>query len=383
MHQEHLRRAEQSKLGGRKGDAKDGRKEGVDEDPLEMRPLEGMRWLMKRHGWKHARKEKKVGRATHDRRYELLERFLEDIDEEFHLQKLGNLGDKHISWYLKGLYERCESGTLARKTAANYITPLRQLLLWMDKKGMNRPISYFLPGVEDDYFTVAQECVVDKGVPDSLLDAFIARVEQLPSEGQRRVADIFRLMRVALHRMRESVRCDLHRDVLVKADSHRPPIRISEGTKGSRPREFELPNDASVNGVRLLMQKYTPGTRVGALSPSEHPDDVMQRVYDVCKLIGFTRNECGYTPHGIRHEGAHKFYEQETGERVAVKGGDPRRVDPAVELDVRFRLSRMLGHNRQNICSYYGVLHSKSKRLEKAWANALRSGQLPGPGSPS
>lgn len=356
----------------------------VVERALEMPPRDGIRELLRHMGRRHARKDKETGTATLNARYNVLINRLGELLESkpFKLQKLGNLGQHHLKAYILDLHEACEADRLARKTAANYLTPVRQLVTWMNKKGMFREISYYLPDVDDDYFSVQQECVVDKAIPWAFLDDIIARTEMLPDIRQRLIADVFRFMRATAARMEETVEADPHRDLLVLPDMESVRIYLSEGTKGGRPREFPSHNARAAEELRALLAKYELGRRIGALSPRDHPHEVKDRVYTVCQLVGFTKELCGYTPHTIRHGVAHEFYEERTGVPVAVKGGDPRRIDSELELKVRFELSSMLGHNRYNVAAYYGVLHSTSRRLHAAWENARRGGEVPGPQSP-
>ena len=149
-------------------------------------------------------------------------------------------------------------------------------------------------------------------------------------------------------------------------------LHLSRGTKTGRPRDIAY-DDFSEAGLRAAIEDVK-----GELSPGQHAawkdrslKKARHRFYYVLGCIGVTKKQAGVTFHGLRAQWAIEQFESLTGTSAPVRGGGT--IDYDRFADMRFTISRALGHNRISVTSaYYGSFFkmqaAAARRFKESWA---------------
>lgn len=126
-------------------------------------------------------------------------------------------------------------------------------------------------------------------------------------------------------------------------------LRVEFGTKGNRPRDVPITNEAQWDLINRAKAMVAPGQHLGRPGFSLKANTA--HYYRVLAKVGITRKLVGTSGHGLRHERAGNKYQAEAGVPPPVRGG----VAPDRETDRKARaaVAKLLGHNRPQISSCY------------------------------
>jgi len=128
-------------------------------------------------------------------------------------------------------------------------------------------------------------------------------------------------------------------------------LRVQRGTKGGRLRFVAIRNDDQRKALDLALQfAPRPSSHVG--HPGLSLKQSLKRFDNVMQKAGITKRQLGVTAHGLRHQFAHEFHVELTGEQAPVRGGDVC-ADPHVLKVALQEIARELGHNRPQISHAY------------------------------
>lgn len=126
-------------------------------------------------------------------------------------------------------------------------------------------------------------------------------------------------------------------------------LRLDAGTKGGRPRDVPITNEAQRALIARARALVRPGEHLGRPGFSLKANTA--HFYTMLAKVGITRKQLGVTAHGLRHEFGNDAYEQRAGTPSPVRGGTA--PDRARDREARTRVSRLLGHNRPEVASCY------------------------------
>lgn len=139
-------------------------------------------------------------------------------------------------------------------------------------------------------------------------------------------------------------------------------ITICHGTKGGRPREFEV-NDREIE--ILDFAKHFVNERTGSTIPKGYTLDQWKNRYDyVLRSHGITKNGLGITGHGLRHEKLNSMYELITGFPSPVRGG--AKPAPEVLSKARKVITEHAGHSMPSKSNAYIGSHAKMQSIVAA-----------------
>jgi integrase len=287
----------------------------------------------------HAVSRANVGSfATKANRMTMLRAIAIELKQEYRLQKLDNLKQKHVV----GLVEKWKAEGKSIATIKNRVSSLRYLandVLQKINVVPHKNADLKIDNRTNDFNT-------DKGWTPS--QDF---KKQLPENQQIHVD----LMRNLGLRYEEAAKFQPH-----EADRG-DKIAIEYGVKGGRPREIEITNDTQKETLDRA-KEYVDKHRQESVIPREMNykkfDDQTRNIYNDA---GMTKDGVG-TPHGLRHQYAQDRYEAITGWESPATLSSKERVEfrssmsqQQKEIDVRARLevSKELGHGRIDVVSNY------------------------------
>ena len=136
-------------------------------------------------------------------------------------------------------------------------------------------------------------------------------------------------------------------------------IQVHKGAKGGRFREgIEplLPPDSAWAFLEFL-KEYVGHQRGVSLIPEDMSFDQWKRHYDyICQKVGFTKKKMGVTSHSLRQEYAQASYEQTCNEIAPIA----KKCVNALSIkqqrhNAKLKVAQMLGHNRKDIATAYGL----------------------------
>jgi integrase len=139
------------------------------------------------------------------------------------------------------------------------------------------------------------------------------------------------------------------------------------GTKGGRLRR--IPIETAEQRAALDHLKQFATSKNGSTIPMTHTfAQWRNRVRWINRSIGFSKKDCGYTPHALRHAYLNDLYEKQTGQPSTVRGGTGEGLTKAAIIDARQRVANDAGHVRISISNaYLGTIvkNPESGRWEK------------------
>lgn len=272
----------------------------------------------------------------------LLKMFVDLRKGGFTLVSPYNLKQKHLQWLVQSwvLEQKLDVGSVELR-----LTHLRALTAWMGKANMVGSIDDYVERPADYKRSyIARE---DRSWEGNGVDA-LAKIREIAGTDQH-VALQLKLEAAFGLRAKESWRLRPLQDVLPSGHLH-----VVDGTKGGRPRkvpiEFTWQYDLLVEAADLAGQ--TNPAR-GTLIPLSYTQDRWRRhFYAVLEKHGITKNGCGVTAHGLRHQYFHQMYERNAGQAAAIKGGG-KVIDRQRHEEAMRKIVEAAGHSRQTKANAY------------------------------
>lgn len=272
----------------------------------------------------------------------LLKMFVDLRKGGFALVSPYNLKQKHIQWLVQSwvLEQKLDVGSVELR-----LTHLRALTAWMGKANMVGSIDDYVERPADYKRSyVARE---DRSWEGNGVDA-LAKITEIAGTDQH-VALQLRLEAAFGLRAKESWRLRPLQDVLPSGHLH-----AVDGTKGGRPRkvpiEFTWQYDLLIEVAELASQT---NPEHGTLIPRAYTQARWRRhFYAVLEKHGITKNGCGVTAHGLRHQYFHQMYERMAGQAAAIKGGG-KIVNRERHEEAMRKIVEAAGHSRQTKANAY------------------------------
>ncbi len=253
-----------------------------------------------------------------------------------------SLRQKHIQWLVQFwvMEQKLNVGTVELR-----LTHLRALASWMGKASMVGSIDDYVERPADYKRSyIARE---DRSWEGNGVDA-IAKIAEIAGS-DKHVALQLKLEAAFGLRARESWRLRPIRDVLSSGHLH-----VLDGTKGGRPRhvsiEFTWQYDLLVEAAELAAQT---NPERGTLIPATFTQEQWRRrFYAVLEKHRVTKDGCGVTAHGLRHQYFHQMYERTAGQAAAIKGGG-KVIDRERHEEAMRKIVAAAGHSRQTKANAY------------------------------
>lgn len=272
----------------------------------------------------------------------LLKMFVDLRKGGFALMTPYNLRQKHIEWLVRAwvLEKQLNVGSVELR-----LTHLRALTAWMGKANMVGSIDDYVERPADYKRSyIARE---DRSWEGNGVDA-LAKITEIAGT-DRHVALQLKLEAAFGLRAKESWRLRPLQDVLPSGHLH-----AVDGTKGGRPRkvpiEFTWQYDLLIE-VAELASHTNP--EHGTLIPRAYTLPRWRRhFYAVLEKHGITKNGCGVTAHGLRHQYFHQMYERMAGQAAAIKGGG-KVLDRQRHEEAMRKIVEAAGHSRQTKANAY------------------------------
>ncbi|CAG9180312.1 hypothetical protein LMG23992_04210 [Cupriavidus laharis] len=272
----------------------------------------------------------------------LLKMFVDLRKGGFALTTPYNLRQKHVQWLVQSWVEgqKLDVGSVELR-----LTHLRALAAWMGKTAMIGRIEDYVERPAD--YKRSYIARKDRSWEGNGIDA-LAKIEEIAGT-DRHVAMQLKLEAGFGLRAKESWCLRPVHDVLPSGHLH-----TVDGTKGGRPRkvpiEFIWQYDLLIEVAELAGQ--TNPTR-GTLIPRHYTLNQWRRhFYAVLEKHGVTKDGCGVTAHGLRHQYFHQMYERMAGQAAAIKGGG-KVIDRERHEEAMRKIVAAAGHSRQTKANAY------------------------------
>lgn len=292
---------------------------------------------------------KVVSKATQQARRDNLFKAISDIRElGFKIRNPENIRSKHIFALAEAYAKRLEEKTISDATIRNRFSHLRLFSIWIGKPGLVRETDYYFKGIKlrRRLITTESKSWTDKGI-----DPY-EKIEIIRNENPI-IAFALELQLLFGLRTKESLLFMPHIDI----DQYM--INVRHGSKGGKERSVPIETEEQWEFLEKL-KNFIP------LNESLVPKNLSyinfrRTYYRVLEKHGISKKD-GVTAHGLRHEHLNNLYEQVTGEKTPVRGGNlPKENKPLDHLG-RHRVSRRAGHSRMSIAgAYIGSSRGKPK----------------------
>ena len=334
-------------------------------------------------------RRRQISEKTRTEYYSLLIKAVDQLREQrAPIQNIGELGKTHALVLIRLWTDQ----NLNPAVVQNKISKLRCYLTWIGKDTAiptHGKMKQWLAdnGIERDFWT---KTVADKSKAwaENGVD-FQAVVEKARevcgwTAMQLELQDAFGL------RMAESI------NINPQAADLGDVLRVIDGTKGGRPRDFAFFEDMELRArQRDVLERaklWAKKNRRGVLAPDGLTiKQAKDHFYYVLKRLGITRKNLGVTSHGLRHGFAALTYEQVTGFAPPISRNAPLEVTLTTkELDrvAREQVTKAMGHFRIDVPKAYvgslpGMERSRRIRIDTwlaktdgslAFQNIMRTG---------
>ena len=275
---------------------------------------------------KLARHNRQGSFRTKERYYEAAKRFCRFLAEAYHLQKLANVSDKHLTEYILHLQE-------TGKSASTIKTDLAAIRFFHDK--ISNP-KYRLPANDELAVKLERRRFggVDRAWSHREFNRFVLLCQGL---GREDYATIAALSYYAGLRIHECFRLDT-----AAAEQALREDAVTVKGKGGKVRTVPI-NES----IRIQLRKMLAVTERGhkLFVSDDMPTDIainrlQQFILAVRPQVQDEDSQRPMTYHGLRHSFAARTYQ------ALIKGG----ISP---LDASFRVSRLLGHERPDVTNIY------------------------------
>lgn len=150
-------------------------------------------------------------------------------------------------------------------------------------------------------------------------------------------------------------------------------LHVTEGTKNGRPRtlNFKELGDSDYRAM-LDRAKAEVDPKCHAAWSKRSLKQAKQRMYDLARKVGITKNQLGVTWHGLRHQYAIDLLESMSGAVAPVRGGNFTMLDYKQLSAIRKKISQALGHSRTKITGAYygsftGLNNQHMRNFEASW----------------
>jgi integrase len=316
---------------------------------------------------RHATKPKSVSYKTQSERACSLFRCFNDLHAlGYKIRNPYCLGGRHIRVLVQdwtGAQPRARRRTLSPSMVQTELSHLRTFANWIGKPGLVLPAESYV----DDPARVTRRAAAtaDKSWPAHRVDP--DRVIEDIAVHDPWVGAQLRLARAFGLRIKEALMIQPRLAECPAGDVGDPSgfvggaLEVTRGTKGGRLRRVPIDTPAkraALDAAKALLRSDSQYLANPARSLIQNLD----RLTNVMKKFGVTRNALGVTPHGLRHEYAGDRYEALAGVSTPVRGGPP--VDPATDQQARLQVAQELGHARVQITAAYlgqsAVMRSKT-----------------------
>ena len=304
--------------------------------------------LLKSNNYNAARKTKKVGQDTQNKRASIIKGFFGDLLHlGYKIEDVRNLKVKH----LEAVFKFLEAEGQSPSTLQNKISVMRTFCGWIGKKGMVRESWKYV----DSKSSVRRSMVVKED--KSWEGNGVVLVDKLAeiAEKDKVVAIELELCLAFGLRVKEAV-------MLRPAASHQGDfLLLREGTKGDRSRIVPVTDE--VQRDVLARAKLIADKKTGFLGGrGKTLEQKKRRFYTVMESFDITLRGEGVSAHGLRHEYMQREFKRLLGIDAPVKGGDLSKIDKDEFHTASQILMEQAGHTRVSIgASYYG-----SRRIPKA-----------------
>lgn len=315
--------------------------------------------VLKEHCDKAARKEKRVGSGTQEKREGVIKGFFSDLFLlKYKIESIYNLKEKH----LVAVFNFLESQGQSPATIQNKISVMRVFCGWIGKNGMVRDSTCYVK----DKTSVRRSMVAHED--KSWIGNGINVLAKLPeiAEKDTVVAMWLELCWAFGLRVKESV-------MLKPAMAHEGEfIWVREGTKGGRPRVVPIENE--VQREILERAKLIGDGKTGLLGGrGKTLKQKLRRVYTVMEALGITLKDEGITAHGLRHEYMQQSFKMALGIEPPVRGGDLNQVDNNRMQVASQKLMERAGHSRVSIgAAYYGTRRRQKRMTNQVAADGAK-----------
>jgi integrase len=248
--------------------------------------------------------------------------------------------------YVAYLLQQIQQGELCIATAQNRLSSVNRTLAALRGDQNVRIIS-------PSQTLGRQRSTLRTRAPDGQDHQQVQRVLRALAEKQhKRVAAIVILARTTGMRLREAILADLPR--LHREAEHLGRINIQDGTKGGRSgasaARWIIANDQVQAAVQLAREASPAGSR-NLLASDESYAAFLQKTVLLARETLHAHGIKGF--HELRAAFACERYEQLTGQKAPVNGGQCYRTDRSLDQQARRQISLELGHNRIDVVSAY------------------------------
>jgi integrase len=317
------------------------------------RVLQDLLWT---HNDRHAVKPKSVSFKTQSERAAGLFRCFRDLHAlGYKVRNPYCLGGRHVRALVKDWTSpepRARRRTLSPSMVQTELSHLRTLAGWIGKPGLVLSTDSYV--ADPALVTRRSAATEDRGWPAREVDPD-RMIEDIAIHDPWVGAEL-RLARAFGLRVKEAVMIQPRLaerpggDAASPSEVAGPYLEVKRGTKGGRLRR--VPIDTAAKRTALDAAKALLTTDAQYLA--DHARTLAQnldRLTNVMKRFGLTRQALGVTPHGLRHEYAGDRYEVFAGVPAPVRGGAG--TDPATDLRARLQVAKELGHARAQIANAY------------------------------
>ncbi len=277
---------------------------------------------------------------TREERAKYLRKFIQDLRDLGFKFEIKNLKEKHIA----AICCKYETDQLAASTIQTYISFLRAFCIWIGKPGMIGDIKKYFKNAS--ILERRYAATHDKSWDIPRIDKYkiFAEVERTHPyvHIQLLMEDAFGLRR------KESI---MIRPYVAEKDGH---LFITDGSKGGRSRIIPIDNEYQREVIHKA-QSFVKHTSRHLGDPSLSLEQNMKKFSNVMTSFGIKKsgvNSLGITAHGLRSGYAIREMEK-LGLVPLIKGGKIGSLPKAQEIEIRLRVSRLLGHNRMEVMAAY------------------------------
>ena len=304
--------------------------------------------IMREHITKGAKKNKVIGSRAVELRKQVILNFFSDLAYlGYKIESIHNLKQKH----LVAVFRFLESQGQSSSTLQNKISTMRIFCEWLGKEGMVVESSnYVVNPLSTRRTMVVQEDKSWEGKGINVMET----LEKIRRDDEK-VAAVLSLCYGFGLRIREAVMMNIYKSV------DGGVLTVIHGTKGGRIRSVPIEHEWQ---FKLLEEvKAVTDKNTGKLSQrGKTVEQSIRRVRTIMEKHGLVLAEAGVSAHGLRHQYMHERFEEMTGIKAPVKGGDISLLDKQEFDEATGRLMERAGHSRVPMgASYYG-----SRRRKKA-----------------
>ena len=282
-------------------------------------------------------------KTQHERAGEIFRAYAALWKLGFRVKKPESVSSKHIHVLTKHWDEAGVSAATIHTRLSNLRTFFNQ---WMNRPGLVKDLCDYLPPERVKRTSIAKEDLSweAKGV-DPL------KIIERATAFDERFGAMLTLQHYFALRVKESIEIRPGSSLIDNGEA----IELHLGTKGGRPRRVAIKTAEQRLAFDFARRVAAKGKSGRLRWPNCNWQKAQDRFYYFMKKHGITKKDLGVTAHGLRHGGAQKWYEDETGYPSPIKGGALGLIDRETHLVASVTIARALGHGRIDVApSYYG-----------------------------